>query len=226
MLANQKRTRKILLLVLGAGAGLGLWMLSRGEERPADARSESATSGTQTSVQAPAHLANGPGHEARPKLRGLHRSRVVEVQANHGVPVTDDPYEAPPPGTLASEAAPQAPVPDSLETLSKSLDTYMLDTIGPRVRPCWKTLSGTGTIEFRYTFRDESGKASPTVVEDANLPVTIVESSLEPEQTRRALECMLDAVEGTSFPPGVALSDPMIFKYQVWTVGKTSEPSP
>jgi hypothetical protein len=68
--------------------------------------------------------------------------------------------------------------------------------------------------------------ASPIVVEDANVPDTIVESSLEPEQSRLALECMLDAVEGTSFPPGTVLDDPMIFKYQVWTVGKPVEPSP
>lgn len=226
MLANQKRTRRILLLVLGAGAGFGLWMLYRGDERPADARSISAKSNPQTSVQAPAHLSVASGHATPSKPRVLGRNPIVEIQANHGVPVTDDPYEAPPPGTLTSEAAPQEPVPDSLEILSKSLDTYMMDTIAPRVRPCWKKLSGSGKIEFRYTFRDESGKASPIVVEDANVPVTIVESSLEPEQSRLALECMLDAVEGTSFPPGTVLKDPMIFKYQIWTVGKPGEPSP
>lgn len=115
----------------------------------------------------------------------------------------------------------QEKVSDDDRVLAEHIDAYVKDVVGPRVRRCWKRLDGAGQIEFRYTFLKDhdSGVTAPTVVEDTDLPVTIVESSLTPVQSARALECMLDAVDGTSFPTGVKTLDPMIFKYQVWTVG-------
>lgn len=90
----------------------------------------------------------------------------------------------------------------------------------PRVRDCWKTVEGSGTIEFRYGWMLEGGIARPAALEGQDHPVMMVESSLTPEQSKQAFDCMLDAVDGTSFPAESPYPDEHgVVGYQVWHVG-------
>ncbi len=150
-----------------------------------------------------------------------------DVLTEQAVATTSNPEDAPPLGTNQNVAATdQAPRTPRWDRFSHDTDRYMLEVVAPRARACWKTLEGNSKIEFQYTLRHETGvgvgRVSPVIDDGADLPVMIVESGLTTDQTARALDCMLDAVDGTSYTtelPSDKLG-PIITKYQTWNVGQ------
>lgn len=79
--------------------------------------------------------------------------------------------------------------------LEQRINRYFHNDVLPKVRKCWQTVQGKGTviIEHRYK-RQGSGKWVPKQLE-------VFRSSLPENQRRTALMCMREAVQGTSFPP-------------------------
>lgn len=170
--------------------------------------------------------ASSAGPTARmwpPPRRGQNAAtRPPSVQSIPSTPSTSDPYAVPapsPPVTALTDSPPQE-VPENFREFRKATETYFQRTLVPRVRDCWKSLDGKGTIEFRYGWMFDAGIARPAAIEGAELPVMMVESSLTPEQSKRALECMLEAVDGTSFAATSPYpEETAAVGYQVWHVG-------
>ena len=152
---------------------------------------------------------------------------LVSVQT--AVPATTDPADVPAPTEPEPELPPgprQAPSPAD-KRFTADRDRYLVETLRPRLKACWATLEGKGEIRFFYTMRAASltGETALTPSVEHELgydaPVTIVESSLTPEQNQRALDCMLDAFEGTSFTTVLPMPElgTLVGFPQTWRVG-------
>jgi hypothetical protein len=143
------------------------------------------------------------------------------VVENYGAASVADPYDAPELGSHTAIAAAEREYTDAEERLQRENAHYVVEVLKPRAKPCWTALSGSGEIEFRYTWIVEDHVARPVATADAPLSVTIYETSLEPEIAQQALDCMLDAVDGTTFELHLMSGEPdgeFVF-YQRWHVG-------
>jgi hypothetical protein len=196
-------------------------------------KQRSSTSAEATANQAAESRSARSWFSRTPHLRPAG-SAVREPEVTYSALSTSDPVAMPPPkfgdqavtGPIQETVAP----PDSKQArFEEDQDRYLRDVIAPRVRECWRKLEGNGRIEFLYLMRHETGvgvgKVSPTTDIGIETPVSVVTSDLTPEQSRRALDCMLDAVEGTSFTTELPDGDlgNLVGKYQIWTVGKPAE---
>jgi hypothetical protein len=167
-----------------------------------------------------------PGRPAptAPPIEGLPVGSTLVSLAN-ATTATSDPEAAPPLSALAPAGEQPAMSPERARFTAER-DGYMAQTRA-RVEACWRALPGAGEIEFMYTLRAASltGETEVTPSIETELghdsPVNIVESSLTPEQNRAALDCMLDAVDGTSFRtvlPSPELGT-LVVLHQRWRVG-------
>ncbi|HUQ08193.1 MAG TPA: hypothetical protein VM261_37120 [Kofleriaceae bacterium] len=132
----------------------------------------------------------------------------------------------PPADETAREGREPSEPPDARwARFQRNRDDFLLHTLAPRARDCWKKIEGEGRIEFLYLMRHESGhgvgRITPTTDIGVETPVSIVESELSPEQSKQALDCMLDAIEGTSFTSELPTpGETLVGMYQGWHVGK------
>lgn len=198
--------------------------------------SRSKPSETPTVVETPSVVTRTSEDESKkPVLRTLpvrSRTQAVNREAptvKYSVLSTSDPEQAPPPPAhevTSEEPGPAAGPPNARwARFDKDRDDYLRHILAPRVRDCWKKIEGQGRIEFLYLMKHDSGhgvgKISPTSDIGIETPVSIVESELAPEQSKQALNCMLDAVEGTSFTSELPTpGEKLVGMYQDWYVGK------
>jgi len=79
----------------------------------------------------------------------------------------------------------------------KRINTYFHDKVTPRLKGCWESLKGSGlvTVDFDFARRDNAWAFEKAVLFHSTLP---------DDQNDAALECMENAVKGTSF----AVDDP------------------
>ncbi len=81
---------------------------------------------------------------------------------------------------------------DRMLSTQQRLNRYFHYTVMPKLKACWSSLRGSGTIEFKHSFKKNSTKWVADKVE--------IESSTLPEgQQPIALKCMQVATGGTSF---------------------------
>lgn len=79
-------------------------------------------------------------------------------------------------------------------TTQQRINRYFHGSVIPKLRNCWSRVQGRGTIAIEHTYaRDASGK---WVVEK----LAVGKSTLPRGQDTVALQCMQDAVRGSSFP--------------------------
>jgi len=79
----------------------------------------------------------------------------------------------------------------------------------PKLKNCWKSIRGKGTISLKYTYTKADTRWSFSKLEAS-------QSTLPRGQERVALRCMQDAVRGTSFPLNAAESTQNTFVLN-WT---------
>lgn len=94
-----------------------------------------------------------------------------------------------------------APADDPSTEFTKANGRYLKEVVAPRLMECWGDVKGDGEIEFRHVLYID-GNAIARVADPRDQiepPVSIVESSLAPEQEEKALNCMLRAVAGTQY---------------------------
>jgi hypothetical protein len=164
--------------------------------------------------------------------RTVPGSRVVgDDGVEYSVLATSDPMTDSPPFTPDEDTSTGATMDSVLpdvrrERFDHDRNQYLENVVAARARDCWTKLEGNGTIELLYLMRHETGRGvgalTPTTDIGIQTPVSVVASELTPEQSKRALDCMLDAVDGTSFTtelPDESLG-PLVGMYQVWRVGK------
>ncbi len=220
--------------ILGLAVSCAVLVAAIGHGRLGRVADAPAPSSTATARPDPRDGASGAGARLPPtaRRRALDGDRLDERSVTYSTLATSDPAQTPPPTLLEDEAArpaadPASVAPDPMRArYERDLDRYLVDVVAPRARDCWKHLDGAGQIEFLYLLRHETGigpgPVTPTTDIGIDTPVSVVASDLTPEQSKRALDCMLDAVAGTSFTTEMPRSDlgPLIGKYQVWQVGK------
>ncbi len=84
--------------------------------------------------------------------------------------------------------------PDKVVSTQQRINRYFNNDVAPKLKPCWKTLRGNGTIQFEYTFTKPRNGSRWTL----NKIVTD-QTTLPQAQEVIALRCMQTAVGGTSF---------------------------
>lgn len=110
---------------------------------------------------------------------------------------------------------------DPSTEFTKANARYLQEVVAPRLSECWGDVQGDGEIEFRHVlYIDGSGLARvPSPEDQIEPPVSIVDSSLPPEEDAKALNCMLQAVAGTEYeyvPMHADDDSGKVALYQTW----------
>ncbi len=186
---------------------------------------DDVTAGPPPPPRLPAPLPNRP-HLGAPPLDGLPAGATL-ISVTNASAATTNPDAVPPVEPLAAPTDEPPPMPPAMARFLADRDRYMTTVIATRVESCWRAVPGSGEIEFVYTLRAAAltgeTKLEPSIESELghDSPVSIVESSLSPDQNRAALDCMLDAVDDTAFVtvlPSPELGT-LVALHQRWRVG-------
>lgn len=79
-------------------------------------------------------------------------------------------------------------------TTQQRLNRYFHNDVIPKLKSCWSSIQGKGTIEFAHNYsKGADGKFTPA-------GIAVSRSGLPRGQEAVALRCMQEATRGTSFP--------------------------
>jgi hypothetical protein len=182
-----------------AVAGVLLWPTSARDARAVPSVNLPSAEGPTPVPRAAAPLANRPMLPTPdPEPSADQRTQVPMGSASTESTVAAEP--APP----LSEALPAEGSTADIDPVNlpayDAIRGYIRDVFRPRFRDCWATILGDGMIQVRHDFLIEDGIARAASRSDNPEDiVTLMESTLSPEDDLRALHCLRQAAEGTSF---------------------------